>query len=131
MAVTPAMIATALGVATPAPDSLTYNQWQMWIEDAEFQIDQRRVKLGIDGLDDASVDFVVKQAVVDHAKHPDNATTVTVAVDDGSMSRRYESGQGRVSVDSWWDFLGLADNSTGAFTIRPFGREPECGVAPW
>lgn len=118
MAVTTAMIATDLGQAPPADGSVTAQQWQMWIDDAYMLIEDRRIDVGADAIPTAKLDYVVRKAVVAHVQKPDDATTVTVAVDDGSTSRRYESGKGRVSVDDWWSYLGLA-GSEEAFTIRP------------
>ena len=119
MAVTPANIATALGVAAPEPDSVTEKQWQMWIDDAHMLIGVRADELGVDvdSIDDAKVDYVVREAVVAHVKRPDDATQVTISVDDASSSRTYRSGKGRVVIlDEWWTMLGLTDPS-GAFAI--------------
>jgi hypothetical protein len=42
---------------------------------------------------------------------------VTIAVDDSSSSRTYQSGKGRVSIlDEWWVLLGLTE-SKGAFSL--------------
>jgi len=130
VAVTTDIIATDLGVAPPT-DLLVVEQWELWISDAEMLIEERRVKVGFDGaIDPAKIDYAVRRSVVDHIKHPDDATQVTISVDDGSTARRYESGRGRVSVDDWWDYLGLADDSSGAWTVRPAGRTPDV-VFPW
>lgn len=120
MAVTPAEIATDLGQTPPAFGSITEQQWQLWIDDAYMLIEDRRTDVGAGAILAAKLDYVVRKAVVAHVQKPDDATTVTVAVDDGSTSRRYESGKGRVSVDDWWSYLGLA-GSGEAFTIRPAG----------
>ena len=117
MAVTPNMIAVALGVAAPEPGSITGQQWELWISDAEMLIEDRREKLGVQPIDEAKIDYVVRQAVVAHVRKPDDATQVTISVDDGSSSRTYQSGKGRVSiVDEWWDLLGLVEQS-GAFSV--------------
>src|SRR6187551_2939730 len=134
MAVTPDMIAVALGVTAPEPDSLTEKQWEMWIADAEMLIETRRIQLDVDGpLDEAKLDYVVREAVVAQVKKPDDATQVTVSVDDGSTSRAYSSGKGRVSMlDEWWVLLGLTDPS-GAFVIDMFAEgwihQPWCSLA--
>ena len=113
--VTPEMIATALGVA--APTGLTEEQWKMWIADAEMLIEARRSALEVEQIDEAKLDYVVREAVVDHIKHPDDATQVTIAVDDASSSRTYRSGKGRVTIkDEWWPLLGLIEAS-GAFAL--------------
>jgi hypothetical protein len=121
MFVTPGMLAVALGQAAPEPGSITEQQWQMWLNDAEMLIESRRVKLGIPDLDQAKLDYVLREAVVAHIKRPDDATQVTIAVDDGSSSRSYQSGKGRVTIlDEWWDLLGLVEPS-GAFSIDMVG----------
>lgn len=118
MAVTPANIAIALGVTAPDSDSTTFKQWSMWISDAEMLIETRRIALEVDPIDEAKVDYVVREAVVAQVKRPDDATQVTIAVDDASTSKTYKSGKGRVTIlDEWWTLLGLTDPS-GAFAIN-------------
>ena len=119
MAVTPAVIAVALGVAAPEPGSITEQQWDLWIDDATMLIENRAAQLGIDfeGIDQIKLDYVTREAVVAHVKKPDDATQVTVSVDDASTSKSYRSGKGRVVIlDEWWLLLGLTDPS-GAFAI--------------
>lgn len=131
MSVTPAGIAVALGRTAPDPESVQYQQWAMWIADAENQIQWRKDDLGVtDDLDETKVDYVIREAVVAHVRHPDDATNVTVSVDDGSASRTYRSGSGRVRIlDEWWALLGLTPADGGAFTLDMAG----CGSShlPW
>lgn len=131
MAVTPSMIAVALGVAAPSSGSVQDQQWSMWITDAEMLIETRRVE--VDPalvIDQAKLDYVVREAVAAHVKHPDDATQVSVSVDDASTQRTYRSGSGRVSIrDEWWSLLGLAAKSSGAFSFRPSGVSSI--HAPW
>ena len=117
MSVTPNMIAVALGQTAPEPDSVTDEQWKLWIGDAEMLIEARRVLLGAEIPDQARLDYVVREAVAAHIRRPDDATQVTIAVDDGSSSRSYKTGKGRVTIlDEWWALLGLVESS-GAFSI--------------
>lgn len=106
-------IATALGRA--AHDEAEEAQWEMWISDARMLIEAR---LGdLDDLDQARLDYVVREAVVAHIRHPDDATNVSVSVDDANVSRTYRSGKGRVTIiDEWWDLLS-PDDGVGAFTL--------------
>jgi hypothetical protein len=121
MSVTPSMIAVALGQAAPVPGSVTDLQWSMWIGDAEMLIETRRLALAAPVIGEAKLDYVVREAVVAHVKRPDDSTQVTVAVDDGSMSKSYRSGKGRVTIlDEWWLILGLTDPS-GAFSVGTVG----------
>jgi hypothetical protein len=115
--VTPAMLAVALGQTAPASGSVTEQQWQMWIDDAVMLIESRQNLLDADPPDQAKLDYVIREAVVAHIKRPDDATQVTIAVDDGSSSRSYQSGKGRVTIlDEWWALLGLVEGS-GAFSL--------------
>ncbi len=117
MAVTPEMIATALGRATPT--DIEYDQWAMWISDALMLVEARKVALEIvTALDAAKLDYVVREAVVTHVRRPDNATQVTVSVNDASTSRTYRSSSGRIEIlDEWWTLLGLTSASTGIFSV--------------
>ena len=118
MAVDIEKIAVALGRATPASDSLQAQQWQMWIDDAELLIQLRADEMQLPMPDAAKVDYVVRQAVVAQVKKPDDATQVTISVDDGSSSKTYQSGKGRVAiVDEWWGLLGLVTVNTGAYSV--------------
>lgn len=117
MAVTPQMLAVALGMAAPEADSIQEQQWQLWIDDATMLIENRSAQLGGVEIDEVKFDYVVREAVVAHIKRPDDATQVTTSIDDGSSSRTYRSGKGRVSIlDEWWTMLGLTDPK-GAFAL--------------
>ena len=122
MAVTPAMLAVALGQAAPETGSITEQQWNMWIADAGMLIDTRKTALGVtEPIDEAKLDYVIREAVVAHIKKPDDATQVTIAVDDASTSKSYKSGKGRVTIlDEWWLLLGLTDPK-GAFAVDMIG----------
>lgn len=122
MSVTPSTIAVALGQAAPETGSITDQQWTLWIADAQMLIEARR--LAVDPtlvIDEAKTDYVVREAVVSQVKKPDDATQVTVAVDDGSTSKTYKSGKGRVTIlDEWWLLLGITETN-GAFAIDMVG----------
>jgi hypothetical protein len=130
------MIAVALGVAAPQEGSVTEQQWQMWIDDAVMLITTRAEQLSIDteDIDEAKLDYVVREAVVAHVKRPDDATQVTISVDDGQTSKSYRSGKGRITIlDEWWVLLGLTEPD-GAFAIdmAPSGRSvhlPWCALS--
>ena len=132
MAVTPTDVATTLGAS--CPDPLPIEQWDMWIGDALLRITIWAAKNGYTGsLDEAVVDYVVREAVAARAVRPDAATQVEVAVDDGRVVRRYEPPAGQVSIlPEWWDLLTPADSTTGggAFTVTPY-FEPDVSVSSW
>jgi hypothetical protein len=135
MAVTPATIATALGVAAPDSGSPKFAQWSMWIDDALMLITARKDALGITtDLDATVLDYVVREAVTAMARRPDDATQVAVSIDDGSVSRTFRSGTGRVTIlDDWWALLGLTNPNGGAFSVDTVGadsiHQPWCNLA--
>lgn len=117
--IVPANIAVELGVAAPSTGSNTEQQWETWISDADMFIQSRAEQLDVDvaDIDQVKIDYVVRQAVAAHVKRPEDATQVTISVDDGSTSKSYRSGKGRVTIiDEWWVMLGLTDPE-GAFSI--------------
>lgn len=126
MAVTIQNLAIAVGRAAPEQGSDTAQQWEMWIDDALMFIEARRLELDRPAPDQAKIDYVVREAVAAHIKRPDDATQVTISIDDGSTSKSYKSGRGRVAIlDEWWRLLGLQEDS-GAFSIDmlPTGYSP-------
>lgn len=119
--VTPETIAVALGRPSPAQGTAQFDQWAMWIADANRAVERRAERLGINlfSLDAVDVDYVVRQSVVEMVRNPEAVSTVDVRIDDGSVSKRYATSQGRVTIlDDWWDLLGLSEASE-AFSIRP------------
>ncbi len=117
MTVTADTIEVALGRAPHSHDEA--EQWSMWIDDALLLIDAR---LGdVTELDQAKLDYVVREAVVAHIRHPDDATQVSVSIDDATTARTYRSGRGRVTIlDEWWALLSPADDGA-AFIIDTVG----------
>lgn len=129
MTVTTDTLAVALGRTAPPPDSLEDRQWSMWIADAAMLIELRRAALNAAQPDDARLDYVIREAVVAHIRRPDDATQITVSVDDGNSSRTYRSGAGRIVIrDEWWTLLGLTEPA-GAFSFDT--APPGTGHLPW
>ena len=76
-------------------------QAELWIGQARTIISRGpdgRSPMDLDSLDQQVLDMVVTEAVADRVKHPDDATQVDVSVDDGRVSRRYESGSGQIRI---------------------------------
>jgi hypothetical protein len=94
-------------------------QWAMWIADARLLIEAR---LGdLDDLDQARLDYVTREAVVAHVRHPEDATQVSETVGDASTSKTYRSGKGRVVIlEEWWALLAPTPTS-GAFVVDTVG----------
>ena len=132
MVVTQADTAVALGRTAPEPNTPTFQQWEMWISDAEMLMRTRRAQVDAEKvLDEAKVDYVVREAVRAHVLHPDEATQVTKAVDDASVTRTYKSSRGRVQIlDEWWSLLGLVPTGGSAYSIDTAPRR-RGGHLPW
>lgn len=115
--ITPAVVAIALGRDTPT--SPVSDQWEMWIADALMLIQSRvDATTPTPTVDQAVLDYVIREAVVTQARRPDDSTQVTVSVDDGSVSKTYRSGAGRVAIlDEWWTLLGLGATAGKAFEV--------------
>ena len=120
MAVTPEIVAVALGRTAPTDGTPERAQWSMWIADALMLIEARLGDPTL--LDQAKLDYVVREAVVAHVRKPDDATEVRVSVDDASSARVYRTSKGRVTIlDEWWSLLMPNDDGEGAFTIDMLG----------
>ena len=117
--VTPAMIAVALGVAAPDSGSAKAEQWQMWIDDVLMLVGARADEITpAPTVDQARLDYVVRQAVAAQARRPDSATQVTTSVDDGSVLKTYRSSAGRIDIlDEWWALLGLTSAGGGVYAV--------------
>ncbi len=80
----------------------------------------------IDALDQGTLDMVVTEAVASRLKRPDDATQVSVSVDDAQVSRRYESSTGQIEITgAWWDLL-FPSTSGRAFTIGTHMTPDRC-----
>lgn len=104
--------------------SAEQTQVGVWIEDAQLII-----KAGPDGrgnidlatLNQANLDYVIREAVSERIKRPDAAKQVSLSVDDGQVSKTYEYGLGRILIlPEWWALL-LPEVNTSAFSIRTLG----------
>ena len=137
--VTPATIAVALGLAAPASGSVTEARYLMWIDDALMLVQVRLDATDPDlVIDQARLDYVIREAVAAHAQRPDSSTQVSTSVDDATVAKTYSTSKGRVAIlDEWWALLGLTTASgSGAFSIRPYGtglgyaaHQPWCDLA--
>lgn len=116
--VNPTDIATALGRPHPGSGSGTEAQWFMWISDALMLIQVRADALEVDTIDEARLDYVIREAVVAQVRRPDDAVQVTHSVDDGSVSKTYRTTSGRLRIlDEWWTMLGLGRVHGRAFEV--------------
>ncbi len=134
--VTPATIAVALGQAAPDLGTVTDERYAMWIADALMLVQVRYDSMADPAIvvDQVRLDYVIREAVSAIARRPDDATQVSVSIDDGSVSRTFRSGNGRVTIlDEWWALLGLTSPTAGAFSVDTTGadsiHQPWCNLA--
>ena len=119
--VTPESIATRLGEDPATLTPARRGQFSVLIADAVALISLREAQLGVVPSPEV-VDLIVGWAVADAASGPaDNATRVSVSVDDGSVAREYPASSRRITIrDDWWDMLGLGlavlDGWTGSIS---------------
>lgn len=121
-------VAVELGRPTPDASSAEGLQWQMWLNDAEMQIELR---LGdVAELDQRVVKFVERVAVAAKVKQPDAMTSssTNVSVDDASVQKTasYQRSTGLVTIDDdWWDML-MGDDASGAWSVQPSFEPTNC-----
>lgn len=119
-------VATSLGRPISEVSTAEQAQWEMWLGDAERQI---RGRLGdVSLLDQDDLAFVEREAVVLKVKRPDAARTVSITVDDGTVSKTYDTGQVTI-LEEWWNLLS-PNIQAAAFSTRP-GFEPDNSDPYW
>jgi len=123
--VTAQMVADEIGVP-----SLTQQQadtWVRWIEWTEQLIRRRYPDLSV--LDQDLLEMVVVGVVAEKAGNPQRVSQVDVQVDDGRVSKRYETHRGALAaiLEDWWDVLDPSDSPRrGAWSI-PLAYQPDPG----
>ena len=97
-------------------------QWDMWIRDAQIEISagpDGKQLIDLNTLDQDRLSKVIRDAVVAKVRRPDDATQVDISIDDGRVSKIYQSSTGSIYIrPEWWSLLGLVAPA-GAFSIRP------------
>lgn len=111
-----AEVAVALG--RPISDAAEQAQVEWWLDGVELFIVARLGDVTL--LDQTVVKYVEVEAVVAKIQRAGRSeSSITVAVDDGSVTRRYESAVTASDItDEWWTLLDPNDN-TAAASIRP------------
>lgn len=111
-------IATSLGRPLSTSEQA---QAEQWIADAYLLI-QAKFGATYPDLDPNLVDYVVRESVTARFRDGSGgATSITVAVDDGNVTRRWDNDSSR--HDSWllpgWIELLSPDRDSVAFSTRP------------
>ncbi|WP_377324746.1 hypothetical protein ACFJIY_07635 [Pimelobacter simplex] len=116
-------VAVALG--RPTSDFTADQQAQItyWLDGVELLIKSR---LGpIADLDQDVLRFVETEVVAARFRRLSDggASSITVAVDDGTVTRRFEAVSADDITDTWWDMLDPSRGASG-WSTRP-GFEPD------
>jgi hypothetical protein len=109
-------VAVALG--RPISTEAEQAQVEWWLSGVELFIVAR---LGpVAELDQDAVRYVEVEAVVAKINRAGREeSSITVAVDDGNVTRRYENAVTAGDItDEWWNLLD-PDTGTGLFSVRP------------
>ena len=117
-------------VALGRPISTEAEQGQVgwWLDGVELFITAR---LGdVADLPETVVKYVEVEAVLAKVQRAGrNESSITVQVDDGSVTRRYENAVTASDItDEWWQLLD-PDTNTGTASIRP-GFEADTSMWP-
>lgn len=99
-------------------DSAEQDQITWWLDGIELLI---RSRLGdVADLDQDVLKYVEVEAVVGKVQRAGrDESSLTVSVDDASVTRRYENSVGLGDItDEWWNLLNPNSN-TGTASIRP------------
>lgn len=109
-----------VAVALGRPISTVAEQAQVtyWLDGIELVI---RGRLGaVAALDQDVLKYVETEAVAEKVRRSGrDESSITVAVDDGTVTRRYENTISAGDItDEWWNLLD-PDSSSGSASIRP------------
>lgn len=113
----------AVSLGRPITDANQQAQIDWWITGTEMLIQARLGDLA--ELDSEILNYVVVEAVAAKVNRAGRSeSSVTVSVDDGSVTRRYENTMSAGDIlDEWWTLLSPGI-SAGAYSSRP-GFEPD------
>jgi len=109
-------VAVALG--RPISTQAEQDQVDWWLGGVELFITARLGDMA--ELDETVVKYVEVEAVVAKIQRAGRSeSSITVAVDDGSVTRRYENAVTASDItDEWWQLLD-PDTNTATASIRP------------
>ncbi|GAB2970261.1 hypothetical protein [Nocardioides montaniterrae] len=113
-------VETALGRPLLAAEATQANWWLVGIELAIVH------RLGdVSALNQDAVKYVEAEAVAEKLRRRGtNESSITVAVDDGSVTRRFDNPSSADDItDEWWSLLTPSGNAESS-SIRP-GFEPD------
>lgn len=112
-----------VSLGRPISSAAEQAQVEWWLTGLEHVLSHRLGDLS--ELDQDVLLYVEVEAAVAKILRRDNReSSITVSVDDGSVTRRYESATAGDVTDEWWALLSPATDSGAGFSTRP-GFEPD------
>lgn len=117
-----------VAIGRPISTETEQAQVEWWLTGVEMYITARLGDVSL--LDQDTVKYVEVEAVAARVRrHGTTESSITVSVDDGSVTRRYENPIGADDIlDQWWDLLSPS-SAHSAFTINPYPQRRFCGWA--
>jgi hypothetical protein len=107
-----------VSLGRPISTAAEQQQVEWWLTGLEHVLAHRLGDLS--ELDQDVLLYVEVEAAVAKILRRDNReTSVTVSVDDGSVTRRYEAASAGDVMDEWWALLSPAVDSGAGFSTRP------------
>lgn len=109
----------AVAIGRPISTQAERDQVEWWLSGVELYMVAR---LGpVDDLNEDAVRYVEVEAVAAKVRRSGTLeSSITVAVDDGNVTRRYENAVTAGDItDEWWNLLDPSIGS-GTFSTRPY-----------
>lgn len=109
----------SIALGRPISETAEQEQVEWWLTGVEMII---RIRLGDPALlDQEALLYVETEAVVAKVqRHGAKESSITVAVDDGSVTRRFDNPVSAEDItDAWWELLSPATTADG-FTVSPY-----------
>lgn len=108
----------AVAIGRPISTDAEQEQVEWWLSGVELFI-TARLGAVVDLTEDV-VKYVEVEAVAAKLQRAGRAeSSVTVSVDDGTVTRRYESVSADDITDAWWNLLDPSSGSGGLHSVRP------------
>ena len=108
----------AVSLGRPIATSAETEQVEWWLTGVELFIAARLGSLAT--LDQAALRYVEAEAVAAKVRRTGTESSVSVAVDDATVTRRWENPVGADDITAeWWRLLDT-DLGGGAFSARPY-----------
>ena len=119
-----------VSLGRPISTEAEQEQVEWWLTGLEHVIRNRLGDLA--DLDQDVLKYVEVEAAVAKILRRDNReTSISVAVDDGTVTRRYEGASADDVTTEWWALLSPAVGSGAGFSTRPYFEPDTASEDSW